>query len=47
MHLKYLMHPKISYTGAGTMVYTDILAIIVEMEHHPTGLESCWCLQSL
>ena len=40
------MRPKISHMGVGRMDYTGMVATTA-MAHHPTGLESCWCLQSI
>ena len=46
MHLKCLMHPKISHMGAGMMVCIVMVATTA-MAHRLIGLESCWCLQSI
>ena len=45
MHLKCLMHPKISHMGAGMMVCI-VMAVTMATARHLTGLALCWRLQS-
>ena len=46
MHLKCLMHPKISHMGAGMMVCI-VMAVTMATARHLTGLALCWCPKSI